>query len=129
MIPQALIGKTATYIGRLLERGIIRDSESVWRNPIRALAKPNGDIRLVSNLMALNDLVEKDPHDLESIREVVRAVEGASIFTVVDLKDAFYHTEIEETDKHKTASEFEGLVYEWNAIFIGFENACRLCKE
>lgn len=100
MIPQALIEKTATHTGKLLGKGTIRESESVQRNPIRALTKLSGDIRLVSNIMALKDLGKKNSHDLEGIREVLRAVEGVCIFTVIDLKDAFYHIEIEEADKY-----------------------------
>ncbi|KAF9761575.1 hypothetical protein NGRA_2552 [Nosema granulosis] len=47
------------YLDDLKNRGVIRRSRSVWRNPIRAIKKPNGGIRLLSNLKALNDLVEK----------------------------------------------------------------------
>lgn len=39
----------------------------------KIVVKPNGDIRLVSNLIALNDIVEKDNYRLANIREVVRA--------------------------------------------------------
>jgi hypothetical protein len=39
------------------------------------------------------------------------------------LKDAYYHIEIEEKDKVKTAFEFEGKVYHWNGMVMGFKNA------
>ena len=59
MIPQALIKYTVKHLENLEESGIIRKSSSTWRNTVRALRKPNGSIRLVSNLMALNDMVKK----------------------------------------------------------------------
>lgn len=59
---QSLIGRTRAHLENLERRKIIRRSKSVWRNPIRAIEKPDKGIRLVSNLMALNDLVEKDPY-------------------------------------------------------------------
>ncbi|MGL5707771.1 MAG: hypothetical protein ACRDDF_05845 [Aeromonas sp.] len=68
-IPQALREKTEEYIKDLEKRGVIRRSISQWRNPIRAIEKPDGKIRLVSNFMALNDLVEKDCYELRTIKE------------------------------------------------------------
>ncbi|KRH92835.1 putative transposable element, partial [Pseudoloma neurophilia] len=44
----------------LIDRKISRRSNSQWRNPIRFIEKPDGNLRLVSNLMALNDIVKKD---------------------------------------------------------------------
>jgi Reverse transcriptase (RNA-dependent DNA polymerase) len=107
----------------LEKRKVIRRWGSEWRNPIRAIEKPNGDVRIVSNLMALNDLVEKDRYELARIREVTRAVQGSKWFTVIDLKEGFYHIEIEEEDKHKTAFEFDGRIYEWNSMVMGYKNS------
>ena len=38
----------------------------------------------------------------------------------MDLKEKFYHIEIEE--KHKTAFEFDGRMYEWNSMVMRFKN-------
>ncbi|KAI5149893.1 hypothetical protein ENBRE01_1185, partial [Enteropsectra breve] len=114
-VPQALIEKANVYFRDLEQRGVIRRSDSDWRNPIRVLQKPDGNIRVVSNLIALNSLVEKDPMELRNIREVIRATAGAIYFSVFDLKEAFYTIEICEEDKKKTAFEFNGKVYEWNS--------------
>ncbi len=127
-VHQALFKKTKDHIYNLLDKGIIRRSESDWRNPIRAIEKPNGDVRLVSNFIALNDLVKKDPYELVNIRDVIRATQGSKYFTVVDLKEAFYHIEIEEEDKFKTAFEFEGEVFEWNSMVMGFKNSPQIMQ-
>ncbi|WUR02937.1 reverse transcriptase [Vairimorpha necatrix] len=127
-IPQALMENTEKYIKGLEERKIIRRSTSEWRNPIRAIVKPNGGVRLVSNLMSLNDLVEKDPYELSNIRDIVRATQGSKWFTVIDLKEGFYHVEIEEEDKHKTAFEFNRKVYEWNSMVMGYKNSPQILQ-
>ena len=128
MVPQALRKATDEYIRELEDRGIIRRSESEWRNPIRAIQKPNGAIRLVSNFMALNDLCEKDPYELRNIREVINDTQGNEFFTVIDLKEGFYSIEIAEEDKKKTAFEFDGRVYEWNSMVMGFKNAPQIMQ-
>ncbi|KAF9758257.1 Retrovirus-related Pol polyprotein from transposon gypsy [Nosema granulosis] len=129
IVPRSMRVKTKTYFQDLEERGIIRKSRSDWRNPIRAIEKPNGDVRVVSNLMGLNDLVEKDPYTLPTIREVILATQGSTKFSVVDLKEGFYHIEIEENHKHKTAFEFDGMVYEWNSMVMGFKNSPQIMQK
>ncbi|KAF9762180.1 Retrovirus-related Pol polyprotein from transposon [Nosema granulosis] len=72
--------------------------------------------------MALNDTFEKDLYELFKIRDVTRATQGSRVFTVVDLNEGFYHIEIDEDDKKKTAFEFNRRVYEWNSMVMGFKN-------
>lgn len=83
--------------------------------PSEVPEKINGDIRLVVNMMALNDLVRKDVYTIQSIKDVLRATYGSKWFSVVDLKDEFYSIEILEEHKNKTAFEVKGRDYEWKA--------------
>jgi hypothetical protein len=69
--------KVNEHITYLENRGIIRRSQSQWRNPIRALVKPDRSIRLVSNLMALNDIAEKDSYMIPDMRKIVQATAGS----------------------------------------------------
>lgn len=48
--------------------------------------------------------------------------------TVLDLKEGFYSIEIEEKDKHKTAFEFNGKIYEWNSMVMGFKNHAQILQ-
>ncbi|MGL5636187.1 MAG: reverse transcriptase family protein, partial [Bacteroidales bacterium] len=123
VIPQALREKTRRLIYRLEKRGIIRKSDSQWRNPIRALQKPNGEIRLVCNMMALNDITETDSYAMADMKRIIEATVGSNNLTILDLKDAYHQIEINEVDKFKTAFEFEKNVYEWNGMMQGFKNA------
>lgn len=43
-------------------------------------------------------------------------------------KDAFQHIEIDEEHRHKTAFEFQGEVYEWSAMVMGFKNPLNNAK-
>lgn len=63
--------------------------------------------------MSLNDLAKKDNQKLSDMRRIVEATAGSNFLTVIDLKEGYYQIEIEEQDRHKTAFEFGGNVYEW----------------
>lgn len=117
------------YLEDIERRKIIRRSESMWRNPIKALEKANWkDIRVMSNLLALNDLVEKNPYEIPNRRELLRAIQGKKLFTVFDLKEGFYHIKIEEKNKEKTEFEVDGRVYEWKNMVMGFKNTPNTIK-
>lgn len=73
--------------------------------------------------MPLNELVKADPDGIGNIRDLTTSVQGSKWFTMVDLKERFYHIEIEEEDKHKTAFEFDGRIYQWNGMVMGYKNA------
>lgn len=122
-IPQGLKAKVREYIGELILRGILRKSDSQWRNPIRAIEKEDGSIRLVMSCMALNDICKKDSYSIPEIKRLIEATQGSNYLTVIDLKEGYYQIEIEEKDKMKTAFEFEGGVYEWCGMIMGYKNA------
>lgn len=90
MIPQGLKSKCREYIEGLLQRKIIRKSESLWRSHIRCVAKPDGGVRVVSNLICLNTHLIKDPYQIADIKEVIRATSFLKWFSVIDLKEAYY---------------------------------------
>ncbi len=115
--------KTEKKIKELLNRGIIRTSTSTWRTPIRVVEKPDKTIRICQNLIPLNNITSKDGQEIPRMKDIINRTKGSNYFTVVDLKEAFYSVELEESDKFKTAFEFDGLVYEWNSMPMGFKNS------
>lgn len=52
-------------------------------------------------ILALENLIKKGFYELTNIRDIVSRVQGSAYFTVLDLKEGFYHIEIEEQDKMK----------------------------
>lgn len=54
IVPQSPRGRLREHLKSLVQRGVIRLSNSRWRNLIRAIERPNGDVRLaVSSSMEL----------------------------------------------------------------------------
>lgn len=77
MVPKAKEEQTIKYLKDLLDRKEIRKSDSQWRNPDRFIEPPNGSLRLVSNLIALNDIVRKDSFEIPTMREIYTATQVA----------------------------------------------------
>ena len=85
-IEQSIREQASAYIKSLVERGVISSSLSGWRNPIRFLRKENGEIRLVSNFMKLNDITEKDGQEIPTAKEVIQSTIGSKFFFSIGSK-------------------------------------------
>jgi hypothetical protein len=71
------------------ERREIWLSGSPWRSPIRAIKKPNGDVKLASSLMRLNDLAKKNTYRLPNTKRIIGTVAGSRRFPVIDPKEGY----------------------------------------
>jgi RNase H-like domain found in reverse transcriptase/Reverse transcriptase (RNA-dependent DNA polymerase) len=122
-LPRKLEEGIDEAIQELLTKGYVRKSESTWLNNIRPVIKPNGKIRITTNLIALNKLVELDKYSLPNIEQILYNLHGMKFFSKIDLKDGFFQIPLAEKDKHKTAFRIKHKLYEWNVMPMGFKNA------
>jgi hypothetical protein len=72
--------KVDKEIRRLLEKGYIRESRSSWLNYVKPVDKPEGGVRLTTNLVKLNNLVELNSYSLPRMEEILNILRGQEIF-------------------------------------------------
>lgn len=97
-------------IERLLARGIIqRVSNPEWLNPVIAVKKPNGSIRLCIDARRLNEVTVKNAYPQQNVIRILGRLQGTRYLTALDLTDAFYQIELEESSRPKTAFAISGL--------------------
>lgn len=53
---------------------------------------------------------------MPDINDISDSLQGSKIFTLIDLKDGYYHIEVNESDKEKTAFEIDNIKYEFNRM-------------
>lgn len=58
--------------------------------------KPNGDRRLCLDPQMLNKALIKQKYPIPTLEEISYKVRDKSVFTVLDLKDGFWHTNLDE---------------------------------
>lgn len=83
-------------ISEWLEEGIIRESSSDFASPIVLVSKKDGSKRLCCDYRRLNKNIVKDRFPLPLIEDVMDGLEGANYFTTIDLRNGFFHVDVDE---------------------------------
>ena len=85
--------------------------------------KPDGSVRIATNLVVLNKIVELDKYSLPNMEGIIFSLHGQKWVFKIDLKDGFFQKPLREKDKHKTAFRHGHKLKEWNVMPMGFKNA------
>lgn len=96
-VPETVKGPLKETLDDLLKRDIIMKVEepTEWVNNIVLVEKPNKKIRICLDPLHLNKFVCNDQHNIPTIDELGLKLKNKSIYTVLDLKEGFYHVPLE----------------------------------
>jgi hypothetical protein len=122
-IPHNLKDEMSKQVESMLEKNVIRKSHSPWNSPVILVKKKNGKFRFCVDFRKLNDITVKDSYPLPFIDETVDSVSGAMYFVTLDFANGYWHIELDEQDKEKTAFTINGQTYEFNVMPFGLTNA------
>lgn len=116
-------------VDRMLKLGVIEESESPWNSPVVLVRKP-GKNRLCLDSRRLNTVTKKMAYGLPNINGLLSRLSDTYFISCIDLKDAFWQVELEETSKEKTAFTVPGRPqYQFRVMPFGLCNAAqRLCQ-
>ncbi|GFS68221.1 retrovirus-related Pol polyprotein from transposon 412 [Trichonephila clavipes] len=106
-------------IDEWLEQGIIRESCSDFSSPVVVCIKKDGTMRLCIDYRKLNKKIVKDRYPLPIIEEVLDKLGNGKIFTMLDLKNAFFHVDVDEASRKYTAFVTETGQYEFLKVPFG----------
>ena len=108
----------------MLKVGAIRKSVSPWASPVVLVCKKDGSLRFCIDLWKLNSWTIKDVYSLPRIEESLDCLNGAIIFTSLDLKAGYWQMEMEENSIPYTAFTVGPLgFYECVLMPFGLTNA------
>ena len=105
------------------KRGWIRSFTSPAGAPIHFVKKKDGGLRLCVDYQQLNEITIKDRTPLPLIGESLDQLSSATIYTKLDIWDAYYNLRIRAGDKWKTAFRTRYGLYEYCVMPFGLTNA------
>lgn len=125
-VPLLYESKLRSKLRDLEARGIIEKAEysSGWSSPIQIVPKRNRDeIRMCLDLRYVNQFIEDQPCILPNLDELRVFEEGAKIFSVIDLPDAFHLIELEERARNITTFSTPWGPYRYRRLCFGLKNS------
>ena len=90
-------------IQRMLQQGIITESNSPWVAPAVYVTKKDGGLRICVDYRELNKRTVKDAYPLPLIDDIQSHLSGAVVFSTLDLNSGYWQLPIHPDDRYKTA--------------------------
>lgn len=99
-------------IDRLLGMGVIYACPpSAWNNPVVAVKKSSGAVRLCLDARKLNAVTTKDAYPTQQINRILGRLTGTKVLSSIDFSDAFLQVPLEKSSQPKTAFSISGRGY------------------
>jgi len=111
------------YIEGALKSGIIRPSSSPAGAGFFFVGKKDGTLRPCIDYRGLNEITVKNRYPLPLMNTAFDLIQGATVFTKLDLRNAYHLVRIKEGDEWKTAFNTPTGHYEYLVMPFGLTNA------
>uniref|UniRef100_A0A3P8R7J1 Gypsy retrotransposon integrase-like protein 1 n=1 Tax=Astatotilapia calliptera TaxID=8154 RepID=A0A3P8R7J1_ASTCA len=111
------------YIQESLTAGRIRPSSSPVAAGFFFVGKKDGTLRPCIDYRGLNDVTVKNKYPLPLISSIFNSLQGATVFTKLDLRNAYHLVRIREGDEWKTAFNTPLGHFEYLVMPFGLTNA------
>lgn len=111
------------YINESLKAGLIRPSSSPAGAGFFFVKKKDGSLRPCIDYRGLNDITIKNRYPLPLMSSAFELLQGAKVFTKLDLRNAYHLVRIREGDEWKTAFNTPTGHFEYRVLPFGLTNA------
>ena len=111
------------YLEKMLATGKIRPSRSSCGAPVLYVPKANGGLCLCVDYRGLNAVTVKNRYPLPLMSELQDRVNGARVFSKIDLINGYNLLRIREGDEWKTAFRSRYGSFEYLVMPFGLANA------
>ncbi|XP_035542779.1 uncharacterized protein LOC118345010 [Juglans regia] len=112
-----------TQLQELVDKGFIQPCTSPWGAPVLFVKKKDGTLRMCIDYRELNKVTIKNKYPLPRIDDLFDQLQGAAIFSKIDLRSEYYQLRIRYKDVPKTAFRTRYGHFEFKVMSFGLANA------
>jgi hypothetical protein len=108
---------------KLLDKGFIYPSISPWGAPVLFVKKKDGSMSMCIDYRELNKVTIKNRYPLPRIDDLLDQLQGARVFSKVDLCSDYHQVRVKEEDIPKTVCRTRYGHYEFLVMSFELTNA------
>ena len=106
-----------------MSKGFVKPSTSPWGAPILFVKKKYESLRLCIDYRELNKVTIRNQYPLPRIDDLFDQLQGARVFSKIDLRSGYHQLKIRSKDVPKTAFKTRYGHYEFLVMPFGLTNA------
>ncbi len=107
----------------MLDKGIIRPSDSPWASPVVLVPKKDGSLRFCMDYRRVNAVTRKDAYPFPRVDDILDTLAGSRWFSTLDLLSGYWQVEVKPKDREKTAFCTPEGLFEFCVMPFGLCNA------
>lgn len=125
----ALRRKLKETLDDLEGQGVIAQvtTPTKWINSIVAVPK-NGKLRICLDPKDLNHTILRENYQLPTVDDIATCLHGAKVFTVLDVRNGFWHVNIDEESSYLTTFQMPSGCYRWKCMPFGISSASEVSQ-
>lgn len=112
-------------IEEMLKNDVIEPSTSSWNSPVLLVskrdAKDNKDVRVCVDFRKVNNVTENQKFPMPDLEEELSKMNGAKVFSTLDIYSAFHQIELRESDREITAFQTANKKYQFKRMPFGLK--------
>ena len=94
-----------------------------WISSIVAVPKKNGKLRICLDPKDLNHAIQRENYPLPTIEDIATRLPGAKVFTILDVRNGFWHVSLDEESTYLTTFQTPFGRYRWKRMPFGISSA------
>ena len=115
-------------LDKLEDLGVIEKVQepTPWISPLVVVPKTNGSVHLCLDMRRVNEAVIRERHMIPKLDELLQDINGATVFSKIDLTSGYHQLQLCEESKNLTAFATHKGIYRYTRLIFGINNASEI---